>query len=37
MYSLTIFMAYIHILLDIDYRGLEKGISKPVSFKVPAI
>ena len=36
--SLMIFMAYLHILLDIDYRGLEgflKGLSKLVSFSVP--
>jgi len=36
--SLMIFMAYIHTLLGIDYRGLEgflRGLSKLVSFSVP--
>jgi IS5 family transposase len=36
--SLMIFMAYLHILLSIDYRGLQgflKGLTKLVSFEVP--
>ncbi len=35
---LMVFLAYLHVLLNIDYRGLEgflRGLSKLVSFDVP--
>ena len=36
--SMMMFLAYLHLLLNIDYRGLEgflRGLSKFVSFDVP--
>ena len=31
---LMVFLAYLHVLLNIDYRGLKGGLSRLISFDV---